>query len=131
MATQSMGQKANPGGQIDLANVVGRDHLIETIWDILDQQSVIMTAERRIGKTTVIRKMQAEPRAEWVPVLQDLEQYHSADEFAISVYKAIEKHMKLWQKSMDRARSLLSSLGPMEIGGLVKLPEGSQEHWKE
>ncbi len=27
--------KANPGGQIDLSEVVGRDNVIQQIWDIL------------------------------------------------------------------------------------------------
>ena len=44
--------KANPGGQIDLEEIVGRDQIIEQIWDTLEQQSITMNAERRIGKTT-------------------------------------------------------------------------------
>ena len=67
--------KANPGGQIDSSEVVGRDELIEQIWDTLDQQSIRMNAERRIGKTTIIKKLCAEPRSGWVPIFQDLEQY--------------------------------------------------------
>ena len=78
--------KANPGGQIDPAEVVGRDPLIEQIWDTLEQQSIRMTAERRIGKTTIILKMRAEPRPGWVPIFQDLERYHSAREFALSAW---------------------------------------------
>jgi len=54
--------KANPGGQIAIEDVVGRDQLIQTLWDTLEGTSVIMTAERRIGKTSIIRKMNAQPR---------------------------------------------------------------------
>ncbi len=46
--------KANPGGQIDLRDVIGRDEIIAQIWDTLEQQSIRMNAERRIGKTTII-----------------------------------------------------------------------------
>ena len=43
--------KANPGGQIDLSEIVGRERLIEAIWATLEQQSIRMNAERRIGTT--------------------------------------------------------------------------------
>lgn len=55
--------KANPGGQIGLKEVVGRDEVIEQIWDTLEQQSIIMNAERLIGKTTIIKKLNQEPRS--------------------------------------------------------------------
>ena len=48
--------KANLGGQINIKAVVGRDQLIRQIWDTITQQSVVMTAERRIGKTTIIKR---------------------------------------------------------------------------
>ena len=49
--------KANPGGAIAPEDVIGRDKLIANLWNILDRQSVILSAERRMGKTTVIKKM--------------------------------------------------------------------------
>jgi len=59
---ENKAMKANPGGQIAIEDVVGRDQLIQTLWDTLEGTSVIMTAERRIGKTSIIRKMNAQPR---------------------------------------------------------------------
>lgn len=115
--------KANPGGQIDLAEVVGRDQLIKQIWDTLEQQSIRMTAERRIGKTTIIRKLCAEPRPGWVPILQDLERYHSAREFALSVYQEVDGFLSLHKRFARRSKDFLKSLGSIEIGGVLKLPE--------
>jgi len=40
--------KANPGGQIIPDQVVGRDGLIRDLWETLERQSVLLTAERRI-----------------------------------------------------------------------------------
>src|SRR5258707_12969061 len=123
--------KSNPGGQIDIRDIVGRDHLIATLWDALEQQSVIMTAERRIGKTSVIRKMQAEPRADWVPVLQDLEGLHSADDFAVAVYEKVLKFLTGWRKLARKATAFFESIGGTEIGGVLKLPQkGEKKHWK-
>ena len=51
--------KANPGGELALDEVIGRDQLIRRLWDTLNRQSVILIAERRMGKTSVIKKMVA------------------------------------------------------------------------
>ena len=48
--TYAFTMKANPGGQIDSKAVVGRDRLIHILWETLEQQSLVITAERRIGK---------------------------------------------------------------------------------
>ena len=49
--------KANPGGVIDPKHVYGRNGLIAELWRQLDQTCVLINAERRIGKTSVLRKM--------------------------------------------------------------------------
>jgi hypothetical protein len=41
--------KSNPGGQLPVDEILGRDALIAELWDILARTSVVMTAERRIG----------------------------------------------------------------------------------
>src|SRR4051794_17111483 len=116
--------KSNPGGQIDIKDILGRDRLIATLWDVLERQSVIMTAERRIGKTSVIRKMRAEPRANWVPVLQDLEGIHSADEFAAAVYQTVTEFLTGLRKLAKKAKHFFESVGGLEVGGVLKLPGG-------
>jgi len=124
--------KANPGGQIDLAEVVGRDLLIEQIWDTLEQQSIRMTAERRIGKTTIILKMRAEPRSGWVPIFQDLERYHSAREFALSVYREVDRFLSGRERIARRSHAFLKTLGGTEVGGILKLPEfGAEAPWQD
>jgi hypothetical protein len=119
--------KANPGGQIDSGEVVGRDELIDQIWDTLDQQSIRMTAERRIGKTTIIKKLCAEPRSGWLPIFQDLEKHHTALEFALGVYREVERFLSLHRRTARRAQALLKSLGGTEIKGILKLPAFDQQ----
>ena len=123
--------KANPGGQIDLKSVVGRDRVIQLIWDTLDQQSIVMTAERRIGKTTVIKKLKAEPAAGWVPVFQDLEKCHVAVEFAKAVYKEVHQFLNGKDKAARRVKEWLSAIGGVEIGGVLTLPEKAEAPWKD
>jgi hypothetical protein len=123
--------KANPGGQIDLHFVIGRSRLLQITWDTLDQQSIVMTAERRIGKTTVIKKLKADPRPGWVPVFQDLERCHTATEFAMAVYKEVHQFLTGKGKAARRAKEWLAALGGTEIGGLIKLPEKGDVSWKD
>jgi hypothetical protein len=123
--------KANPGGQIDLRSVIGRDRLIEILWDAVDLQSLILTAERRIGKTTVIKKLKAEPRQGWTPVYQDLERCHSAMDFAMAVYREVHQFLSNKKKAARRVKEFLQALGGTEIGGLFKLPEKAGAPWKE
>jgi len=123
--------KANPGGQIDSKAVVGRDRLIHILWETLEQQSLVITAERRIGKTTVLKKMKDEPAAGWVPVFQDLERCHSASEFAMVVYKEIHQFLSTKGKATRRAKEWFESIGGTEIGGLFRLPEKAEAHWKD
>lgn len=126
-----MKMKANPGGQIDLKTMIGRDLLIQLLWEVIEQQSVVMTAERRIGKTTILKKIQLEPRSGWTPVYQDLEKCHSAAEFAMAVYTVVHQFLSAKGKITRRAKELFSSLGGAEVAGLFKLPEKADAHWKD
>ncbi|MGJ0428953.1 MAG: hypothetical protein ACR65S_07045, partial [Methylobacter sp.] len=124
--------KANPGGQIDLKEVVGRDEVIEQIWDTIEQQSIRMNAERRIGKTTIIKKLCETPRAGWVPIFQDLEQYHTAQQFAEAVYREVSQFLSKYNRAAQSTKKFLETIGGTEIGGIIKLPsfEGKSP-WKE
>ncbi|MBB5035542.1 hypothetical protein [Prosthecobacter vanneervenii] len=123
--------KSNPGGEIDSDSVIGRDAFIQHLWEVIEQQSIVLTAERRIGKTTIIKKMRSAPASGWVPVFQDLERCHTAMEFAMVVYKEVNQFLSGKQKAARRGMELLKSLGGVEVAGLIKLPSASNTHWKE
>jgi hypothetical protein len=123
--------KANPVGQIDTQSVIGRERLIGLLWETVELQSLIITAERRIGKTTVMRKLEREPSAGWRPIYQDLESCHTAMEFAMSVYKGIHQFLSGKGKFTRRCIDFFGALGGTEIGGLFKLPDKTVASWKE
>ena len=93
--------KANPGGNLSPQQVYGRDELIKLLWDRLETQSVLINAERRIGKTQVLRKMEAEPRKGWKPIFRDLEQVHTAQEFAERVYNDVQQFLGTTKKATN------------------------------
>jgi hypothetical protein len=121
--------KANPGGAIAPAEVMGRDKLIVDLWGILEQQSVILSAERRMGKTSVIKKMQAEATSDKLPIYRDLEDVKSPLEFVEKVFKDVEDYLTGFNRTAKKTRGLLKHLGGAEFSGF-KLPEIAAPHWK-
>ncbi len=82
--------RANPGGILAPEDVVGRDHLIEHLWRVLDAQSVVLTSERRVGKTSVIRKMVGASEPGRLCFLRDVEGFRSPSEFIEGIYADVE-----------------------------------------
>ncbi|MCA9110499.1 MAG: hypothetical protein KDA52_11150 [Planctomycetaceae bacterium] len=122
--------KANPGGTLGIGSIFGRDKLAKLAWEQLDQQSIQMTAERRIGKTSLIRKMCKEAPSGWVPVLQDLEKIHTASDFSKSVFEKVEDYLSKKEKFANKARQWLSEMGGAEVGGVFKMPKLEATSWK-
>ncbi len=78
----------NPGGRLDTRDVVGRDAEIDRYWGVLERQGLVVSAERRIGKTHIVLKMRDECRSGYLPIYQDLEAVHSIAELIRSIYGA-------------------------------------------
>ena len=121
--------KANPGGEIAPAEVMGRDKLIFDLWGILEQQSVILSAERRMGKTSVIKKMRSEATADKLPIYRDLENVRSPLEFVETVFKDVEEYLSRFNSTAKKTRGFLTQLAGTEFSGF-KLPEIAAPHWK-
>jgi len=122
--------KANPGGQLDIKDVIGRDKLIENIWDTLEQQSVVLVAERRIGKTTVMQVMEERPREGWRVVRRDVEKCHSAMDFSKQVYADVDQFLSAKNKTMRRCAEFFNMAGGTKLG-VIELPKGKENAWKE
>lgn len=122
--------KSNPGGQLSPAEIVGREKLIETIWRILERQSLRLIAERRIGKTSIINKMRHSPPAGTILLARDVEFVRSPIEFVDLLVRDFMEHFGGAERTGRRVRSLLEGLGGVEVGG-VKLPQLAATHWKE
>ncbi|MCL1469138.1 hypothetical protein [Argonema antarcticum] len=121
--------RANPGGQVAPSEVIGRDRLIERLWDILERQSLVLSAERRMGKTCVIKKMEAEAPADKLPIYHDLEKVRSPLEFVEVVLQDVEEYLGGLKRTAKRTRDLLRQLGGAEFRGF-KLPSFAAPHWK-
>jgi hypothetical protein len=123
--------KANPGGHVDASDVIGRDKLIASLWRTLEQQSLVLCAERRMGKTCIIDKMVAEaPLDKLLPVYRDLEGMRTPFEFAEMVFNDVKQHLSQSNRTMRRVHQFLEQIGGTDIGGVLKLPDVTASHWK-
>jgi len=109
--------RINPGGRLAIADIVGRDDEILRYWQILRRQGLVLSAERRIGKTHITLKMCEECLPGFLPFYQDLEGVHSIKELLRSIYNTIDRSLS----TSDRWKSRLAkwaTLAPDRIGNL-------------
>ncbi|WP_404786713.1 hypothetical protein [Altericista sp. CCNU0014] len=121
--------KTNPGGALAPNEVVGRDRLIDKLWSILERQSLVLTAERRMGKTSIVKKMAAEPQSEMRVFFRDLEALRSPLEFVDCVFQDVRADLSGKERVMNRVREFMEQVGGLELKGL-KLPKQVEPHWK-
>lgn len=106
--------RANPGGRLEPGQIVGRDAFIAEMWRALGRQSVLLTAERRMGKTSVLRKMCAEPTSGCLPIQRNLQGVATPEEFAQVLVADVEAHFPgLLRRSIGQT---LSRAGVKKIG---------------
>jgi hypothetical protein len=122
--------RANPGGQLATQDIVGRDVLVARLWDTLSRQSVVLSAERRMGKSHVLWKMRDEAPADRLVVYHDLEGVRTPLDFVELVLRDVERFLSRRDRLASRARRLLADLQGVEVGDWVKLPPGIAPHWK-
>jgi hypothetical protein len=116
--------KANPGGTLTGNAIIGRSAELEELWSKLKKRSVVLSAERRVGKTSLLRKMADQPRSGWTPLLVFVESArHPIDCVAAMYDKASEAQIRsskgVWLK---RIRTAYEKLTSAEFGGW-KLPK--------
>lgn len=115
--------------QLEPKNVVGRDELIAHIWKVLEKNSVVFTAERRIGKTTVMNKMRAEPKKSVIVTYIDLEKVETPQRFVEVLLSEIKELLPTTEQAKTGFVELLKKFSGTEIGGIIKLPEMNKEQW--
>jgi hypothetical protein len=123
--------KANPGGQIDSADIVGRDAVLVELWERLAQQSIVLTAERRMGKTTIIKQMVKDCGVEVFPIYRDLEKVVSPAEFVSNVLTDISGYQKGIKWVEGLFGEFTKNFAGWQIGNIIKIPESSTDRWKE
>jgi hypothetical protein len=118
------------GIQVSPENVVGRNRLIDQIWRKLRKHSIRFTAERRVGKTTVMRKMLAECRPGTELVFVDLEKVDSPHRFTEVLLTEMKPWLSRTQNAAGWLQGFLTEIHGVEIAGVIKIPDGNRIGWK-
>jgi hypothetical protein len=118
----------NPGGRLAMRDVIGREREIARYWKVLQRQSLILSAERRIGKTHIVLKMHEEGREGFVTFYQDLEKVHGLVELIFEFYGAVSSHISRSARIKKKLITWREKLLPDRIGAL-ELPR-ARENWK-
>ena len=124
--------RINPGGMLTPGEVVGRDLFVSEIWRALDRQSVLLTAERRMGKTSVLLKLEAEPLTERCVIKRTLQGIRTPEEFVRKLVADVDNAIPgLIRKSIgDRLRKAgIKSIGSTPIS--VEFEPATPESWKD
>lgn len=122
--------KPNPGGMLQLNDIVGRDSLVTYLQTALDQQSILLVAERRTGKTHVLEKFKATAPKTWVVIKRDIGAIRSAHEFVQYVMADLYPHLEAKTNFRNWLQGLGEQLGGAQIGP-VKLPNFAAKQWKQ
>lgn len=123
--------RANPGGNLPANQAVGRAALCETCWTTLETQSIRLENERRLGKTTVLRLLDATKPPKTRTITMEVGGLSSTTDFIDELILEIDKAVPEKGKGfMTRARNLVGGLAGFEIAGLLRIPDNAKTHWR-
>lgn len=127
-----------PGGVPEPEELIGREHLIEVLWELLEGNNILLVAPRRFGKTGVMRYVLKRPHENYIPVYIDVEDISDPKNFALELLAAILEQNKLrkiitsMKKRPGSIKEFLTKhideVGPEEFK--VKLKEALPESWE-
>ncbi len=116
------------GGNVPPERVIGRDTFIRKMWRSLENQSVVLVSERRIGKTSVVRKMAKEPEEGWFPIFMLVEGVRSPTEFISRIVDRMSPILSDRERSWVRLTQVWENFSGQKVG-TWEVPELKQS-WK-
>ena len=126
----------NNRDRVSLSAIVGRDALARQTWQMLAEKSIVLTAERRMGKTYLLYKLQGEAERQqqdwvqgWLCLYQDLSGCSSPLEFVQSVFDTAQELLGLRRKAAEETRRFLSRFQELKVGP-IQLPKSAIPEWK-
>lgn len=70
------------GGAVAPKNIVGREKEIDIFWSILEKQGIALFAERRFGKSSILRKMASDGQKGFITIYKPIEGISSPENLA-------------------------------------------------
>ena len=84
-----------PGGVPEPDELIGRDHLIDVLWNLLTGNNLLLIAPRRFGKTGVMRHILKKPRPGYHVVYMEVEDVSTPENFAAELIATLLENDKI------------------------------------
>jgi hypothetical protein len=117
------------GGSPRAGSIFYRDDLVDRLVDALGAgESIVLTAEKRVGKTGVMRVLEARSDSAMAVVYRDVEGVGSPRRLAELVTEDVRPFLGAGDRARHRLRSWCEKLGGTTVGP-VTLPEFTEADW--
>lgn len=113
-----------------------REAFIDDLWDSLRKEHILLLAPRRMGKTSVMMRLQDEPRQDRLVVFLNVEELNTPAEFCQSLIGAIhDQHPEYLRQALAKTWKFLTGiLGKLENVEFYKFKialRDSEPNWEE
>lgn len=122
--------RSAPGGELTPDETVGRIVLTETFWERLEDTSLRIENERRLGKTLVAKLMVARAPGETRCVFMEIGGLSTPTDFVNEVLTALQKAIPEHKNSLRNwFGNAVKALSGLEVGGM-RIPVAAEKHWR-
>ncbi|MBN1819154.1 MAG: hypothetical protein JW833_00475 [Prolixibacteraceae bacterium] len=98
------------GGVLKANQVIGREKLIEDYWRILKRQGIVLYAERRFGKSSVLIKMNASVKDGFLTIYKGVEGAENADDFVNILFERIKEKKIIEESRMKEVENVFNTI---------------------
>lgn len=125
------------GPWVDKERFWDREAELENLLELLDEgANILISAPRRIGKTSLIREAENRIGAGYCCLQLDLQKSNSPADIITELSVATRPHMKLWRKTKEVFKNVISSaaanIDSLNVNDLtVKLRDGLLADWQD
>lgn len=110
------------GGVLNPSQIIGREDIIKEYWEILQRQGIVLYAERRFGKSSVLTKMRTEDKKDYLSIYKGVEGARNADEFVEKLFDSVlkadlfkEDNLKKFETTFNSITSHIPKIGLFEF----------------
>lgn len=100
----------NTGGIVSPEETIGRESEIAFYWETLEKQGIALFAERRFGKSSILRKMEKESPNGFITIYKPVERITTTIDFFLAVFEGVKKRKLIKEKKIELFSKALDNL---------------------
>lgn len=113
-----------------------REVSINEIWTTLEHSNILLSAPRKFGKTSIMKRLVEKPKKEFFPLFFEIEYIESPEEFIIELIDKIQQNENKWKKFKSGIITFFKRFGEnideVDVKFIkLKLKESTNISWKD